>query len=91
MVDVTETDPDEDYDERDDDPDDYDDLMPPAREEPDWDEIDHERHLDEVHDGGPCNCPPPTPEEIEAQWAEREREHRAEVHDGAPCDCPPPF
>jgi len=77
---------------RDYDPDDYDDrLMPPVREEPDWDAIEYEEHSRQVHGGGACNCPPPTPEEIEAQWAQREQEHRAEVHDGGECDCTAPF
>ncbi len=63
--------------------------------EPDWDAYEEqhaiEEHEDTIHGGGPCNCPPPTAEEIEAQWAERARQHRAEDHGGGPCDCLPPF
>ena len=63
--------------------------------EPDWGAYEEQRaieeHEDAVHGGGPCTCPLPTAEEIEAQWAERARQHRAEVHGGGPCDCLPPF
>lgn len=83
-----------DYDEDEgyDDPDDYDDrLMPPVCEEPDWDEIEYEKHLDTVHGGQPCDCPVPDEAEIWARWEAREAAHRAEAHGGGQCDCKPPF
>lgn len=74
------------------DPDDYDDrLMPPAREEPDFDAIEYAAHCETVHSGKACICPAPTPEEIDAMWAEQIKQHGDEVHGGGPCDCPPPF
>ena len=48
-------------------------------------------HSETVHGGSPCDCPPSTPEETAAYWAEQTRLHNAEYHDGAECDCPPPF
>lgn len=48
-------------------------------------------HCDEAHDGEACDCPPPTPEEIEAAWTERARQHVAEDHGGGECDCVAPF
>ena len=50
-----------------------------------------EEHCLEVHGGEACNCPLPTPEEIEAAWAERHRQHRAEDHGGGDCDCTAPY
>jgi hypothetical protein len=64
----------------------------PLREEPDFDEIAMEEHFAEFHPGGgPCDCPVPTPEEIEAEWAERARQHREDEHGGGECHCEPPF
>ena len=62
------------------------------QEEPDFDAIaewERQEHEDKEHDGKPCDCPVPTPEEIAAQWAEQDRQHRAEAHAGGKCDCPP--
>lgn len=63
--------------------------------EPDWSDYEEmraiEEHEDEAHGGGPCTCPPPTPQEIEEQWAARQRQHLDEDHDGGPCDCQAPF
>jgi hypothetical protein len=50
-----------------------------------------EEHLETVHSGGPCDCPP---FDMDAHLAQLDREHRDEAHDGGPCDCPteePPF
>lgn len=76
-------------------PDDWDDRLEDTREpgEPDWDAIAEQQHCDEEHDGGPCNCPIPTQEQIAARWEEQDRKHRAEAHGGRACDCDdePPF
>jgi hypothetical protein len=29
--------------------------------EPDWEALEYEQHLNETHDGYPCDCPKPTP------------------------------
>jgi hypothetical protein len=59
--------------------------------EPDWEAIEYWTHCGEVHGGNDCDCPDPTPEEISAARAERERQHNAETHHGRPCDCANPF
>lgn len=59
--------------------------------EPDSDAIDYAEHCETVHAGTACNCPPRTPEEIEADWAEQARRHNAEDHGGGECDCQAPF
>lgn len=61
------------------------------REEPDFEAEAHWAHLEEAHDGKPCNCPLPTKEEIEAQWEKEAAEHRAGFHRGAECNCVAPF
>jgi len=59
--------------------------------EPDHDAIAYAEHCEAVHGGKACDCPLPTPEEIEAAWAERARQHQAEDHGGGECDCTAPF
>lgn len=59
--------------------------------EPDHDAIEYAEHCEAAHGGKACDCPLPTPEETEAAWAERARQHRAEDHDGGECDCEAPF
>lgn len=60
-------------------------------DEPDWDAIAWDEHLQEAHDGGPCTCPKPTEEEIRAEWEARAKAHREEDHDGGECNCTAPF
>ena len=64
----------------------------PLREEPDFDVIAEEEHFAQFHpEGGPCNCPVPTPEEQAALWEAEDRAHREGFHDGGECDCTAPF
>lgn len=48
-------------------------------------------HEDAAHGGNPCDCPPPTKEEIDAQWAAEIDRHLAEDHGGGSCNCEAPF
>lgn len=59
--------------------------------EPDWDAMAAEEHSRDAHNGGECDCPAPSAEEIEAEWAARAAQHRAEDHAGGECDCEAPF
>jgi hypothetical protein len=59
--------------------------------EPNWDAIEYAKHCHDEHDGKACDCPLPTPEETEAAWAERARQHVAEDHGGGECDCVAPY
>jgi hypothetical protein len=59
--------------------------------EPDWEAIEYAEHCEEVHGGEACDCPRPSREETDAEWEEREREHRAAFHGGSRCDCEAPF
>jgi hypothetical protein len=44
----------------------------------------HQDHIDKVHQGNPCTCPP-------VDWETNLAEHQENVHAGGECDCTPPF
>lgn len=45
-----------------------------------------QEHSDEVHNGGPCDCPP---FDLDAHMAKLAQDHRNEAHGGGECHCPP--